>query len=625
MNRPQVFERISYYAITTYYLKPVQIASRFRNLLYTKVLHRFKWYRASFLRCATGDEPYSIVQFPTIRPANVDLTEIEQGIFTFLNRQVQLGVPTDWTPPDESRLWIYNLHYFDYLRAIARRHQQAPSQTNYELFRRLTSEWMQQCPVATSLVWDSYPISLRLCNWSRAYMVFETELNADVEFSRQLRKWMYMQTVFLEKHLEYHILNNHLLENGRALWLMGRFFIGAEPDRWEKKGYAILLDGLKVNVLDDGAHDEISPMYHQIMLEMYQEMADVMLYSDGAAPDLLLNRINAMENWLGEMLHPDGNLSLFNDCAFEIAGEPSEFVKDTFDPSDGLTALSESGYYIFRNKSKNNYLVFDAGSMGPDHINGHGHCDALSFELSIGGNRILVDSGVSDYYGDIRWRDYYRSTRAHNTVVIDDQEQSEIWDRFRIARRYQIQDITVAQDDMLSYVGATHTGYQRLADRVNHRRWLCQVDNRFWIVCDFLDGSSTHSTESLLHFHPDVEISEPPTATDYGLVGNVLRDDSILQVMSFGVDNAVQYKGDETPRVQGWYAPQFGIRIENPVWGFKRVGALPVWSGHLLWPEKGAVNLQVNSFNDGIRLQVQAADRHYEIMINPSNVDLKIQ
>ncbi|MBX2882347.1 MAG: heparinase II/III family protein [Granulosicoccus sp.] len=622
MNMAGSFKRATQFAVTAYYLKPTQIVYRFRDLFYNKVLHRAAWYRSSFLQRATGDEPFSVLQFPYVRPAAFDSNDIEAGIFTFLNRKVNVGTPVDWTPETQSKLWIYNLHYFDYLRTIARLHQQKPSDEYYRLFRRLAIDWINHCPVSTRLAWDSYPVSLRLCNWARAYMVFEKELGADETFARQLRQSMYIQTTYLESHLEYHILNNHLLENGRALWLMGRFFAGAEPERWQKKGYKILSDGLQQNFLADGAHEEVSPMYHQIMLDMYQEIADVMSDAGEAVPAIFSTRLKMMKRWLTEVLHPDGELALFNDCAMGIAGRPSEFLDGSHEPVDGFTELPESGYYIFRNKSRDDYLILDAGPMGRDHSNGHGHCDALSFELSVAGKRLLIDSGVSDYYADIGWRDYFRSTRAHNTVVVDHQNQSDIWDRFRIAKRYRIEDVQSEGTEKFSWVAATQTGYRRIPGRVSHRRWLCHVDQQFWIICDCVEGDGTHSIESLLHFHPEVEVISPPTATQYGHAGKIRRDNTELRVLSWGTDQVIQYTGEESPELQGWYAPQFGLQFENVVWGYKQKATLPTWCGHLLWPEDSDVDLQITPLDSGVKLRVLTPEKEYQITVSPTAVEL---
>ncbi len=621
MRLSTLYKRLSQYAITSYYLKPVQFVYRIKMLVYTKLLHKFKWYKDLYQNHATGNESYTVVEFPFIRPTYSDISNIDKGRFCFLNRTVDLGIPIDWNPSTETKLWKYNLHYFDYVRSIALMRTGAPNDKAYALFRRLASEWIASCPVAMPFAWDAYPISLRLNNWLRAYSVFNNELKNDEAFSQKLRQSMYIQTVYLEKHLEYHLLNNHLLENGRSLWLMGRFFNGTDAKRWHAKGLAILMDSMSGDFYADGGHDERSPMYHQIILEVYQEMVDVMECANEPVPANLTLRLSEFKNWLSNVLHPDGNLPLFHDCAFDIAGDPADFTDSVPAPANGLTALEDSGYFVIRDLKSNHFVIMDCGSMGPDHRNGHGHCSALSFEMSISGHRFIVDSGVSDYSGDIRWRDYFRSTRAHNTIVVDAQEQSEIWERYRVARRYQPKDVFYSQSDNLSYVISSHTGYSRLPGRVMHRRWLCYVNQSFWIICDFIEGSGQHRIESLLHFHPDVQISKAPTSTEFGHSGNLVRADTALQILSWGTDNINQYHGQQSP-LQGHYAPRFGECFDNTVWGFEQEITAPAWLGYVLIPDETKVNLQFTDQDYAGKLLIEFTDDSYQLTFNHDSVEL---
>jgi len=610
-------KRLQLYAITSYYLKPVQILFRFKSLFQSKCLHRLSWYRNSFLTHVSGNEPFSIVEFPYIRPANFAFTDLARGKFCFLNKVAELDIPTNWNPSSESKLWIYNLHYFDYVRTILLQHQEQNTDQSYALFRRLVNEWMSSCAVAMPLAWDAYPISLRLNNWLRAYMVFERELALDTAFSQKLRQSIYIQAKYLESHLEYQLLNNHLLENGRTLWLVGRFFDGPDAQRWRDKGFAILMRGLRTDFFADGGHDERSPMYHQIMLDVYQEVFDILTTANEPVPKCFTSRLNAIKSWFANVLHPDGNLSLFHDCAFDIAGDPADFIAEKASRANGLTALEASGYFIFRDSKNNSFVMIDCGSMGPDHRNGHAHCGALSFEASIAGERFIVDSGVSDYYGDIKWRDYFRSTRAHNTVVVDDCEQSEIWDRFRIARRYRLEEVVSAESEKLSYVAATHTGYKRLPGNVTHRRWMCYVDDKFWVICDLIDGDGIHDIESLLHFHPQVEIIENGLPTDAGQMTKLVRDDVTLQILSWGATSVNHYYGDQSP-IQGFYAPRFGECIENNTLGFVNNKQLPAWLGFVLLPSESEAQLQFTNTSKTGNLLINTLDANYQLQFEHS-------
>ena len=155
-----------------------------------------------------------------------------------------------------------------------------------------------------------------------------------------------------------------------------------------------------------------------------------------------------------------------------------------------------------------------------------------------------------------------------------------------------------------------------------HRRWVCWVDRRFWVICDRLEGEGTHILESFLHFHPDVTEVSAPTQSDRDQVGVVTHGDATLRVLPWGLRNTRTYCGEDSP-LQGWYAAEFGLNTRNTVWGFTENLQLPTWSGYVLWPEASAAALEVTESGDTCTLAIRAADRTYQLMIGPASVVLE--
>ncbi|MEN9780004.1 MAG: hypothetical protein RL014_1152 [Pseudomonadota bacterium] len=93
---------------------------------------------------------------------------------------------------------------------------------------------------------------------------------------------------------------------------------------------------------------------------------------------------------------------------------------------------TDSGYVRLDNGPA--VALLDVAPVGPDYLPGHAHADTLSFELSVGAQRVLVNSGTS-CYGSSAERLRQRGTAAHNTVVVNGQDSSEVWGGFRVARR----------------------------------------------------------------------------------------------------------------------------------------------------------------------------------------------
>jgi uncharacterized heparinase superfamily protein len=401
--------------------------------------------------------------------------------FRFLNQEREL---LGWNDEGIPKLWLYNLHYFD--------------SPDLELMRH----WVRNNPAPLGNGWEPYPLSRRIVNWikwERAGGVL------DQECLRSLAK----QAEFLSNSLEYHLLANHLFTNAKALVFAGLFFSGREPERWLCKGLEILDDQLDEQVLNDGGHFERSPMYHSLILEDLLDLINIVQ----AYPQVsLAGEVPAcwqvsgrMLGWLRNMCHPDGRISFFNDAAFGIAPEPETLRQYALRLGirEHTTGLGKSGY--IRLENNNTVVLFDAAPVGPDYQPGHAHADTLSLEVSHRGRRVLVNSGTSTYEpGPERVKQ--RGTAAHNTVVVDGVDQSEVWAAFRLARRARPFDI---RTDHTTFVEAAHDGYQRLEKSVIHRRRVEFADGGL-LISDTLQGHGIHDVGIYFHIHPDAQADIRP-------------------------------------------------------------------------------------------------------------------
>jgi uncharacterized heparinase superfamily protein len=332
----RTMQQLNRYFVALRYLRAVQVQGRLWMLIQRKGLHRSPLYRAHFQHSATGSE--SVTPLPLTTGANrasnaMDsnrLEELAANRFTFLNRSVDLGSPVNWRPATEAQLWQYNLHYFHYAVTLGNAYAYSGNTDAYQLFRRLVQEWIESCPVATPIAWDAYPTSLRITNWIKAYTLFGPLLRTDEPFAAQLRRSLFVQASFLESHIEYHLMGNHLLENGRALLLAGLFFTDSRTQRtatrWQVKGKQLLWSELEEQFLTDGGHYERSPMYHHLYLNLYQEVVTLLHAKGHTVPDVVQQRVAAMADWLGAVLHPDGNIPLLNDAAFGMVNRPPDLA-----------------------------------------------------------------------------------------------------------------------------------------------------------------------------------------------------------------------------------------------------------------------------------------------------------
>jgi hypothetical protein len=208
-------------------------------------------------------------------------------------------------------------------------------------------------------------------------------------------------------------------------------------------------------------------------------------------------------------------------------------------PADGCTLLAESGFV--RMHAGPAVVIADVGPVGPDYLPGHAHADTLSFELSLDGKRVLVNSGTSEYgIGAERLRQ--RSTEAHNTVTVGGHDSSEVWGGFRVARRAQPVDRVINSDVDPIRVSCSHDGFARLAGRPIHRRdWT--LTPTALTVTDTIVGPG--EGRSFWHWMPGIHV----------LPGSpIALADRSLRV---SVNGAVWSTGSST-----WH-PEFGVLMSN--------------------------------------------------------------
>lgn len=402
--------------------------------------------------------------------------------FRFLGVERELAAPGDWNCPDWPKLWLYNAHYFDDLVANG-----ACSRTDRH--RAWIARWIAENPPAMGNGWEPYPLSLRIVNWVK-WALAGNRLDETATHS------LAVQIRHLRRRLEIHLLGNHLWANAKALVFAGAFFSGPEADAWRTKGMAVLAREVEEQVLADGGHFERSPMYHGIVLEDVLDLVQLAAVFPGvlADGDLAHWRDVAarMLRWLRVMSHPDGGIAMFNDAALGIAPDLSALERYARElgvawneaPLRPIEVLQDSGYV--RMEVGAAVLIADVGKVGPDYLPGHAHADTLSFELSLQGRRMLVNGGTSTYEaGALRLQQ--RGTAMHNTVVVDDQDSSEVWGGFRVARRARPVDVAWRTHEDALELSAAHDGYRRLPGRVLHRRtWRLKADRLE--VADSLEG-----------------------------------------------------------------------------------------------------------------------------------------
>tara|TARA_B100000029_G_scaffold493977_1_gene557112 strand:- start:507 stop:2129 length:1623 start_codon:yes stop_codon:yes gene_type:complete len=423
--------------------------------------------------------------------------------FRFINQSRTIKLPNDWQAHSFGKLWLYNLHYFDYLYS-----KDITNEESTDLKIDLLIKWIEGNPIKEGVGWEQYPTSLRIVNWIK----WLNENSIDNDF---IDESLAIQTRYLIKKIEFHLSANHLLANAKALIFSGLYFNNPESEKWLKRGIGLLSLELKHQILNDGAHYERSPMYHSIIMEDILDIVQISRLQPNRIKDNLLDDLEEtfrkMFKWLMWMTHPDNSIAYFNDSSPNIAPSLSELEEyarilavdcSRYELKDSIF-LESSGYAIANKNSA--YLIIDMAKLGPDHQPGHGHADTLSFEMSLFNNRFIVNSGTSTYE-DNEQRNYERGTSSHNTVVINSKNSSEIWKSFRVADRAIPSIINCITDTDYFEVIASHNGYRKIEGSPIHKRKWILTRNRL-VIEDSISGRYD-SAIAKFFFHPSIQITE---------------------------------------------------------------------------------------------------------------------
>ncbi|SEF02872.1 Glycosyltransferase involved in cell wall bisynthesis [Rhizobiales bacterium GAS188] len=421
--------------------------------------------------------------------------------FTFLGRTEEVaGSKIDWATPGpgpEHQLWRMNLHYMEYL-------EESPD----DMWAELVADWIENNPPsrrgAWKDSWNSYAISIRTLVWMQELARRRDRLRpsavAMVEAS------LIEQLSFLERNLETDLGGNHLIKNIKALIWASAYFTGGPTRRWRDKGLALLRAALGEQILGDGVHYERSPSYHcQVFADLLE--CRHMLGHDpfGGVLDKALER---MAQAIADLSHPDGRVALFNDAGLDMARAPGECL-DAYAQLFGVRpaaryafAFGDAGYFGMR--AGDTYLIADCGRIAPDDLVAHGHGDVLSFEMSVAGERIIVDQGVFEYVAGRR-RQQSRSAASHNTLSFDGADQADFFGSFRCGRRPKAKVLHYQQRAQGFVLEGTHDGFASLRGSPRHVRRFVAGPHHIEIR-DRIEGDATRSASIGFLLHPNVKV-----------------------------------------------------------------------------------------------------------------------
>lgn len=527
------------------------------------------------------------LQDRTVPEASQRARRILEGCYEFLHREHVMPGRVDWrlaTWPEAAHLWRFHLHYHEFLLDLAAEGLSTGEARWFEKAWALVLDWIKHNqlddPRELQDAWHPYCISRRLPVWIHLWSVSPP----DLEHRNGILGSMLWQARFLDRHLEWDVRGNHLLENLRAMALMSAFLAGPEADRWLSKVSILLRRELGEQILPHGEHFERSPMYHAEMLEVVLDVREAVAGLDVELAALCSQAATKMARFLHAILHPDGNIPLLGDSCLLQRTSLEKLGKDSVETVQHAPAQRQASgaqqvgdYWIYR--CDEGFLLFDAGPVGPDHLPAHAHADLLTLEASINGRRLLVDSGVYNYDDDsMRW--HCRASSAHNVLQLDGHDQCDLWSRFRMGARGWPSVLTMGEEHGFSWAQAKHNAYRRLGVPVVGR-WLACRPGGPWFCVDWAEGRAVHELTAWLHFHPEVAVRQVAEDQFHLVLGDTPLQ---LRWLTPGLATIAE----------NWYCPQLGLRQKAPALGWHASCALPALSAWCLtWgPCDGTASLE---------------------------------
>jgi hypothetical protein len=404
--------------------------------------------------------------------------------FNFIGLQQSFADQIDWNYQGYGKLWNYNIQYFSYL---------LDESIPFEERVYLLKDFSQQL-LSSSVKPEPYPVSLRIVNT----LLFHSRYNiSDPVILEALQK----QIDYLSNNLEYHLLANHLLENAFSLVIASIYL---SDEMLFNKSFRLLKTQLDEQILEDGAHYECSVMYHSILLNklfLCIEAVKKVAWLNSESSSFLEHKASKMLGWINAYSFPDGSWALMNDAAEQIAPTTQSLneAATVLNIQPSTVTLTSSGYRKLTGKDWE--LIIKTGSVQPSYQPGHVHADVSSFCLWYKGRQVIVDSGISTYAISAR-RNIERGTQVHNTLSIDDQNQSDVWGGFRVGKRVRV---SIQEDSNVKKI-TINPFFDR---NCQHERTFFKANEYGFKIDDRIQNPTAESnvTKGSLQFATDQEVS----------------------------------------------------------------------------------------------------------------------
>jgi hypothetical protein len=573
-------------------------------------------------------------------------------------------------PPADAKV-IHELNRHQHLPKLAKAFCLTADESYAQEAIAQMQSWIDQNPRWTGINWQStLEIGIRSLSWLWTIFLLLPSQALDEDRLRRIMRSLLAQLDQIYRYPSvYSSPNTHLIGEAAALFIAGVLFRELpRAEQWREFGSATLIQEMQRQVPAEGVYCELSSYYHCYAADFYLHVLALARSNRIVFPEWMWTRLGQMLEFVMHITRPDGTIPLLGDddggrvlalasdnyrsyrdglCSGAVLfgrgdfkSQSGPFCEETLwllgdgawptfnllpsEPSPYHSkAYPDAGYFVQRSgwNDKDTHVTFDCGGLGVPS-GSHGHADALSLTFFTGGREFLIDPGTAVYNCAPEWRDYFRSTRAHNTVVVDGASQSEpagtfAWKKkasIRLRQQFSLPDI--------DYVEGAQYGYSHKGGGVIHRRRLIYIRPSYWIVLDDLHGNGKHNYDFLYHFAPEARLTICGEEKRGEIDCRARLGDAGLQVLLYAstpVRAAVDCGGQRP--IHGWASQRYGEHRPNPVLCASVRGEPPVSMMAFLVPGKHAAESRRFQANSDYATAAVIRDGEFDDIVITAAVD----
>jgi len=463
--------------------------------------------------------------------------------------------------------WVWQLNRMNFWNAMGRAYWHTADEKYAQAWGEQLIDWVSKNPndKEHSYAWRSIEAGIRGNSWCELFQRFVDSPSFTPEVLITFLNSLHDHASFLMTRYTTH--SNWALMEAEGLAAIGILFPEfKESQQWREEAFTRFNAEIDLQVYADGHQRELAMGYHIGCINLFMrsyELAKMNAMED-IFPQTYVEKIEKMCEVPMKLCHPDGTVVQFGDA---WTGKPGQYKnyfrkwsalfdrtdflylatdgKEGTEPRETAFALPESGLYSMRSGWHKD-AIFLALKCGPNG-GGHSQPDNGTFGLYAGGRILMPDAGSYIYSGNPEWRDWFRQTKVHQTITLNNQNA-----------KYDPKLLYWVTKDDLDVLVVENRSYEDLT----HRRSVLFIDKRYFVIIDEVYGTATGNVG--LHFQlapgkPIVDIGKFSVSTNFA-------DGWNIYLKTYSSSGTMELQEEE-----GWVSHEYTQKESRPAYCFNTI------------------------------------------------------